>query len=913
MGNNFNDKIKDFSGWSKTSFEFFNKGYYADSLTNMRKCGESACKLMILNRYSERISVEKIGNKNYKDLIELIIKENLAPRKVINWLETLQIHGNEATHDKQIIQEQSYYGVIALRLLITWIYNELLKSSVPSELEKGILQFSEKPAEINNDKRFMEERQKLLKEKEELEKILEKFKGEKKQEQEKEKEKIAQLEEDLKRSELKINELDSARKQIISLETELTRLKSEPTELKEKKSDKKKLTKRLLFFSLPAAIIIAILLIFILPEGHKETVKKDNTVNQKTDSFIVLILPLTILEENPNISIKFEEALASRIRQKALDLKLPLKVIYNPDTKYNISSQDDAYKEGQKENAIVVFWGELYEPSGNDSAQVNIKDILIRNEKPSYDVMGVKSFSKLSDSSAIRIMQEAECVVALTIVENYIVNKKYSDALALLYNTAPVSKSQKSYYYNYLAECHSAQKNYNAAIIELEKYIKLEPENGYPYAFLANTYTNAGELDKADIYFQKSLAIEPNNVNTLMNYASMLAKKDKKNAERARALLLNALEYDTSNAMTWYYLADVENFMKDFNSAKLHYEKSLEIDPDIDGPKMKLAEILAFDFGEPEKAIVLANQILAKDSNNIQALFLLGNIYSTTKVRNGLKAEYYFKKCEEIKKGTNTFSINFGLGMAALNKKDYKTALLHLLKSYSENSTDPELNNYIGQTYMAIGDYANAEKFLTLTYQLDSSNYLYNYNLATFYYYAKGKYQNITKATYYYEKELITYPYDILALLRLCEIYISMKDFKKLRKTAERLNSVAPENPNLFKIYGVLAETDSNFTNALYYYKKAADLFKDDAECLYKTAFLMLYISPKNYKKEALFYAGVSIQLQPQSPGINYVYAKALYNSGDINKSLEYYKKTIEIDKHYLDDEFEQLIKKRGY
>ncbi len=155
MGNNFNDKIKDFSGWSKTAFDLFNKRYYADSLTNMRKSGESACKLMILNRYSERISIEKIGNKNYKDLIELVIKENLAPRKVINWLETLQIHGNEATHDSQIMQEQSYYGVIALRLLINWLYSDMLKSSVPVELKKGILQFTEKPAEINNDKRFI--------------------------------------------------------------------------------------------------------------------------------------------------------------------------------------------------------------------------------------------------------------------------------------------------------------------------------------------------------------------------------------------------------------------------------------------------------------------------------------------------------------------------------------------------------------------------------------------------------------------------------------------------------------------------------------------------------------------------------------------------------------------------------------
>ena len=164
-GNKFGTKIQDLVQWCETAFQHYRNGYYADSLTNMRKGGEAACKLIINFNFPEKVAENKIGQKNYKELIETIIRDYLAPRKTINWLETLQIHGNIATHDNYVIMEQANYSIVALRLLIYWIFDEMLKASLPSRLEKVMTETGREPGRVDQEKKIEDELLKVKKEK----------------------------------------------------------------------------------------------------------------------------------------------------------------------------------------------------------------------------------------------------------------------------------------------------------------------------------------------------------------------------------------------------------------------------------------------------------------------------------------------------------------------------------------------------------------------------------------------------------------------------------------------------------------------------------------------------------------------------------------------------------------------------
>ena len=60
MQDKFSSKINDFVNWCETAIDHYNKGYYADSLLNMRKSGEAACKLMFYYRFTEKVAIGKI-------------------------------------------------------------------------------------------------------------------------------------------------------------------------------------------------------------------------------------------------------------------------------------------------------------------------------------------------------------------------------------------------------------------------------------------------------------------------------------------------------------------------------------------------------------------------------------------------------------------------------------------------------------------------------------------------------------------------------------------------------------------------------------------------------------------------------------------------------------------------------------
>ncbi|MBI4649397.1 MAG: hypothetical protein HY738_23055 [Bacteroidia bacterium] len=94
--------------------------------------------------------------------------------------------------------------------------------------------------------------------------------------------------------------------------------------------------------------------------------------------------------------------------------------------------------------------------------------------------------------------------INFTVAENLVQKNKHSDALALLYNTVPISKFQKRYYCNIMAVCHLAVKNFNAAIIEVEKFIAMMPDSAFPYYLLGEVYKKKEIMTKR-IYIIKSL------------------------------------------------------------------------------------------------------------------------------------------------------------------------------------------------------------------------------------------------------------------------------------------------------------------------------------------------------------------------------------------------------------------------
>src|SRR5580692_10042147 len=95
----FTKKNAHFVTWCENAIKQYNDANYADSVVNMRKSGEAACKIIVFYTYTEKEASDILNiNKSYNELIGFLVFKELVNKKVINWLQTLQIYGNDAAH-----------------------------------------------------------------------------------------------------------------------------------------------------------------------------------------------------------------------------------------------------------------------------------------------------------------------------------------------------------------------------------------------------------------------------------------------------------------------------------------------------------------------------------------------------------------------------------------------------------------------------------------------------------------------------------------------------------------------------------------------------------------------------------------------------------------------------------------------
>jgi len=129
-----NKKIDDYCSYVVQAVKNFRSEHYGDSASNCRKAAEAACKILFFNAYALKLAEDKCANKSLKELILLVIRDNVGERKAINNLEALQIIGNKAAHDNAISSAEAAYALNALDLLTQYLFLEKLKIRMPAAL-----------------------------------------------------------------------------------------------------------------------------------------------------------------------------------------------------------------------------------------------------------------------------------------------------------------------------------------------------------------------------------------------------------------------------------------------------------------------------------------------------------------------------------------------------------------------------------------------------------------------------------------------------------------------------------------------------------------------------------------------------------------------------------------------------------
>ncbi|QBR33374.1 MULTISPECIES: tetratricopeptide repeat protein [Pseudomonas] len=134
--------------------------------------------------------------------------------------------------------------------------------------------------------------------------------------------------------------------------------------------------------------------------------------------------------------------------------------------------------------------------------------------------------------------------------------------------------------YGYAEMLKHHKKDHNAAKELALKIINLDPNNINAICMLASIAAEQGNLIEADNYFRKALKLNPENHDTLAEYADYLSDHRQK-YDLADEYYKKSLELAPSDPTT---LGNYANFLafqvKRLDEAKIFFQKALEADPD---------------------------------------------------------------------------------------------------------------------------------------------------------------------------------------------------------------------------------------------------------------------------------------------------------------------------------------------
>ena len=182
-------------------------------------------------------------------------------------------------------------------------------------------------------------------------------------------------------------------------------------------------------------------------------------------------------------------------------------------------------------------------------------------------------------------------------------------------------------------------ENYEEALKQFQKCIKLNTKQALPFYESALINKNQGNLDLAQEQIKRATTLEKNNRWYQLTYAEILfSKQNFKNAavEYKKLILL-----EPGNEELYYFLADTYIYDKDFLKAIAAYddlEKNKGVDKMISMQKHKLY----MELQKKQKAINELLKLIDTYPNDVEALEILSEVYLLNDEKE--KAFEIFKK-----------------------------------------------------------------------------------------------------------------------------------------------------------------------------------------------------------------------------------------------------------------------------
>jgi tetratricopeptide (TPR) repeat protein len=267
-------------------------------------------------------------------------------------------------------------------------------------------------------------------------------------------------------------------------------------------------------------------------------------------------------------------------------------------------------------------------------------------------------------------------------------------------------KANRNLYSTYLKGLFYAQKGeYRAAIEELEKVKKQDPQSPYIHLKIASLYIRLGETEKCEKELKEAKALDKSSFDASLALVFLYAytQKDKELEEEYEDFLKRAHQVKPDDVKISEYLAQFYFYKKQPQEALKIYEAIVKKNPsDVEG--VFWLGYIYDELGKRQEAIKLWKKALEINSSHSQTLNSLGYIYAE-EGKNLDEAEKMIKKALEKEPQNGAYLDS--LGWVYFKKNDYKHAEEYLKKAIALLQ-DPVIYEHLGDLYIKLGNKTTA-------------------------------------------------------------------------------------------------------------------------------------------------------------------------------------------------------------
>ena len=434
--------------------------------------------------------------------------------------------------------------------------------------------------------------------------------------------------------------------------------------------------------------------------------------------------------------------------------------------------------------------------------------------------------------------------------KNAIISRQMGELAASAYDLKQL-KSEK-YYKNAtetLGDIYKSLNNQQKAIDEYRKVIKTGASSPSAYFKYALIMDEIGNQDAASEYYNLALKNGENNIQLLDNLESLWTSR---------------IENDPNNAQNHINLGTVLQKKKNYAGAKAEYLKARTLDPTDTIALYNLASLYN-EMNTPNEAIPIYNEILAKDSANI-------NILSYKAIAQ--------EKLKDIKGAISTYRT---IAQINPNSKEGKLAKEEISRIITKNFKGQELIDY-----------------LTLEANSSPNDFGAQYNLA----YELHKQNKYQEAIPYYEKAINLNPKYENSYVNLAQIYLNLNNTENAQSVVEQGLTTLTSSKNLLSLKsdiqnqksGNLYESGSkywdnkNYDLALQEYLKIPNKTPEVIE-----AIASCYLELNDTTNAKKYYNELLAKNQNNEVALIGI-ATSLYKENDFINSIKYYNKALSLN-----------------